>query len=94
MRGCDEKLCFSDRESGNVWKEYVERIMNDENNWDCNVEGDAVEGAVFCVSIEEVLQALDEMKTGKAPEPSEVSRELVPTSGGVVIQVIAEICQS
>ena len=94
MRGCDEKLYLSERESGNVWEEYVERIMNDENNWDCNVEGDAVEGPVFCVSREEVLQALDEMKTGKAPEPSEVSQELVPTSGGVVVQVIAEICQS
>ena len=33
------------------------------------------------------------MKTGKAPEPSEVSLELIVASGGVGIQVIAEICQ-
>ena len=37
------------------------------------MEGDAVQGPVVCVSREEVLQALNEMKTGKAPEPSEVS---------------------
>ena len=37
------------------------------------MEGNAVEGPVFCVSREEVLQALNEMKTGKAPGPSAVS---------------------
>ena len=35
-------------------------------NWDHEVEGDAVEGPVVCVSREEVLQALNETKTGKA----------------------------
>ena len=33
------------------------------------------------------------MKTGKAPGPSEVSLELIAPSGGVGIQVMAEICQ-
>ena len=37
------------------------------------MEGDAVEGPVVCVSREEMLQALSEMKTGKAPGTSEVS---------------------
>ena len=40
----------------------MERIMNDENDLDHNVEGDAVEGPVVSVSREEVLQALNEMK--------------------------------
>ena len=47
--------------------------MNEENDWDRNVEIDAVEGPVVCVSREEVLQALNKMKTGKAPGPSDVS---------------------
>ena len=33
------------------------------------------------------------MKTGKAPGPSDVSLELIGASGGVGIQVMAEICQ-
>ena len=57
------------------------------------MEGDAVEGQVVCVSREEVLQTLNEMKTGKAPGPSEASLELIAASGGVGIQVMAEICQ-
>ena len=68
--------------------------MNEENDWDHNVDGDAVEGPVICVSREEVLQALNEMKTGKTPGSSEVSLELIAASGGVGIQVMAEICQN
>ena len=67
--------------------------MNEENDWDRNVEGDAVEGPVVCVSREEVHQALNEMKTGKAPGPSEISQELMAASGGVGIQIMAERCQ-
>ena len=38
----------------------MERIMNEENDWDHNVEGDAVEGPVVCVSRDKMLQALNE----------------------------------
>ena len=44
--------------------------MNEENYWDYNVEGVAVEGPVVCISREEVLQALNEMKAGKTSGPS------------------------
>ena len=66
MRGSDGKLCFIEKERGKVWKGYMERIMNEKNDWDNNVERDAVEGPVVSVSREKLLQALNEMKTGKA----------------------------
>ena len=72
----------------------MDRIMNEENYWDHNVEGDAVDGPVVCVSREEVLQALNKIKTGKAPRPSQASLELIAASGGVGIQVMAEMYQS
>ena len=84
---------ISVRMRGKVWKDYMERTMNKENDLDDNVEGDAVEAPVDCVSREEVLQSLSEMKTGKAPGPSEVLLELIAASGGVGIQVMSEICQ-
>ena len=37
-------------------------IMNEENDWDHNVEGDAVEDSVVCVSRDDVLQALNEIR--------------------------------
>ena len=90
MRGSYGKMCFSEKEIGKVWKGYMERIMNEENDWDLNVEADAVEGPVVCVG-EQVPQALNEMKTGKAPGPSDASFELIVASAEVEI---AEICQS
>ena len=81
MGGSDEKLCFSEKEWANVWKNYMERIMNEKNDRGCIVEGDA-EGPVVCISRAEVLQALNEMKTGKASGPSEVWLELIVASGG------------
>ena len=39
----------------------MERSMNEENDWDNNVEGDAV-GLVVCVSRDMVPQALNKMK--------------------------------
>ena len=88
MRGC-----FSEKERGKLYKHYVERIMNEENVWDDNVEGDAVEGSVVCVGREEVLQALNEIKTGKVPGPSEISLQFISDSGKVGIQVMTKICQ-
>ena len=40
-----------------------------------------------------MVQALNEMKTGKAAGPSEVSLELIVATGGVGNEVVAEICQ-
>ena len=70
----------------------MERIMNEENHWDHYMEGDTVESPVVCVCRKEVLQALNELKTGKAPGPSEVLLELIAASGRVGIYVMVEIC--
>ena len=61
MRGHGGILYFSEKERGKFWNDYMERFMNEENVWDHNVEG------VVCVNRVEVLQALNEMKTRKAP---------------------------
>ena len=49
MRGSDGKLCFSEKERGKVRKDYMERIMDEVNDWDPSVEGDAVEGPIVYV---------------------------------------------
>ena len=41
MRGCDGKLCFIEKGRGKVCKDYMKRIMNEENDWDYKVEGGA-----------------------------------------------------
>ena len=55
MRGSNGRLNFSEIDRGRVWKEYMERIMNEENEWDQNVQADLVEGPFERVSQEELM---------------------------------------
>ena len=64
MRGREREL-FGEKERGKVWTDYMEGDMNEENDWDNNEEGDAIEGTIDCVSRGEVEQVLNEMKTWK-----------------------------
>ena len=61
MWGSDGKLCLSEKERGNVWKDYKETVMNEANNWDHNVEGGAVESPVGCVSRDDMVYSLREV---------------------------------
>ena len=56
------------------------------------MEGDAVDGPVVCVS-RGGATGIIWSENRKAPGASEVSLELIAASGGVGIQVMAEICQ-
>ena len=81
VRGSDGKLSFSEKDGGRVWKEHMERIMNEENDWDQRTEAEMVEGPVERVSRDEVVEAIRKMKVGKAAGFSEVSVEMISASG-------------
>ena len=38
LRRSDGKLCFNEKEKGKFWMDYMKRFMNEENDWDHNVE--------------------------------------------------------
>ena len=59
------------------WKEYFEKLMNEENNRDPRTEEtEVVNEEVNCVSREEVKNALRRMKKGKAVGPNEFPVEV------------------
>ena len=70
----------------------MQRIINEENDLDHDVEGDVVERQVVCVSREKELHAVNEMKTRKAFGFSIASMELI-AARTVGNQVMTEICQ-
>ena len=40
------------------WKEYMEKLMNEENEWDHKISARVKEGPADCIRIDEVAAAL------------------------------------
>ena len=59
------------------WKEYFEKLINEENDRDPRTEeAEVVNEEVNCVSREEIKNALRMMKKGKAVGPDELPVEV------------------
>ena len=69
------------------------KIMNEENQWDHMVETDVVEEPVEKVARNEIVEAMQKMKSGKATGPSEVSVEMVVASDEIGVKVMMKLCQ-
>ena len=75
--GKDRKLKVTLQEKIKVWKEYEEKQLNEENDWNKITEITKVEGRCEQVSTEDVMEALVLMNTGKAAGPSGLTVELL-----------------
>ena len=93
MRGGDGRLGFIEEDRANIWKEHMGKVMNEENKWGCMVEADLVEGPVEKVVRDEIVEAIQSMKSGKATGTSEVSVEMIVASGEIGVKVMMELCQ-
>ena len=74
------------------WREYMERLLNIENDWDGVLEGDKVEGLCELINEKEVEEAIKVMKAGKAGGPSEVVGEMLKAAGKKGIKRLTELC--
>ena len=74
------------------WREYMERLLNIENNWDGVLEGDKVEGPCELINEKEVEEAIKVMKAGKAGGPPEVVGEMLKAAGKKGIKRLTELC--
>ena len=71
----------------------MEKIVNEENEWDHMVETDVMEGSGEKVTRNEIVDAMQKMKSGKATGPSDVSVEMIVASGEIGVKVMMELCQ-
>ena len=71
----------------------MENVINVENEWDQMVEADMAEGPVEKVNDEEVMEAMNKMKLGKAAGPSEVNMDMIKASGKLGVGVIKKLYQ-
>ena len=61
------------------WKEYMEKLMNEENEWDHKISTEVKEGPADCIRMAEVRAALKEMKRHKAPGSVSYTHLTLPT---------------
>ena len=74
------------------WKEYFEKLMNEENNRDPRTEeAEVVNEEVNCVSKEEVKNALRRMKKDKAAGPDELPVEVWKYMGKMGIKFLTRL---
>ena len=73
-------------------REYMEKLMNVENEWNGQVECDVVEGPGEHITETEVEKEIVEMKSGKAGGPTRLVREIIRAAGHVGVKKMTEIC--
>ena len=87
------RLGFSEEDTPKIWKEHMEKIMNEENEWDQMVKDDVVERLVEKLTRKEIVEAMQKMKSGKATGPSEVCVKMIVASGKIGVEVMMDLCQ-
>ena len=85
-------VCSMENEVGNVvtdddgmkdiWMKYMEKLLNVENDWDCDVDCPEVMGSCCLVAEEEVAATINGLKIEKAAGPTGVVNEMMKASGG------------
>ena len=84
----DGRLGFTEEDRAKIWKEHMEKIMNRER---MGPHGENL-GPVEKVARNEIVEAMQKMKSGKATGPSEESMEMVVASGEIGVKVMMELC--
>jgi len=62
LKGISGKVVVDDKGIKDSWKEHMEKLMNEENEWDHEISAEVKEGPADCISIGEVAAALKKMK--------------------------------
>ena len=85
-------MIVGDKGIKDCWKEYMEKLMNEENEWDHKISSEVKEGAADCIRMDEVRAALKEMKRHKAPGLSALVTEMIQATGDTGTQWILDLC--
>ena len=68
---------MSEEQVSDWWKEYFEKLLNEENEWNDELSAEYVDGPADMISKEEVRQAIQGLKVRKAVGPSGVTAEII-----------------
>jgi len=62
IKGVSGKVIVDDKAIKDSWKEYMEKLMNEENEWDHKISAEVKEGLTDCIRMAEVRAVLKKTK--------------------------------
>jgi len=74
------------------WKEYMEKLLNEENEWDHKISAEVKEGPADCIRMAEVTAVLKKMRRHKATGLSGLVAEMIQATGDIETQRILDLC--
>jgi hypothetical protein len=79
-----------------VWKEYFEKLLNEEFNWNKEEleQGNQISGPSERTTVEEMEVAIKTAKDGKAPGPTGVMVEMLKVANAESIQWMTDLCSA
>ena len=77
-----------------VWRAYMEKLLNEENAWDGDIESAPVQGPGCLLAESEFKEALAKCSPRKAAGPSGIVIEMISASGVVGIKWMTELCNT
>ena len=80
-------MIVDDKGIKDCWKEYMEKLMNEENEWDHKISAEVKEGPADRIRMDEVRAALKKMKKHKAPGLSGLVTEMIQATGDTGTQL-------
>ena len=90
-KGISRKVIVDEKGVKDLWKECMEKLMNEQNEWDHGISVEVKEGPADCISrrISEVVAPLKKIKKHKARAP-----EMIQAIGGIRIrtQWLFDLC--
>ena len=92
MKGDNGELLVSEEQVSGRWREYFEKLLNEENEWNDELSAEYVEGPADMISKEEVRQAIQDLKVRKAAGPSGVTGEMIKAAGEQTVDWLTSIC--
>ena len=59
IKGASRKVIVDDKGIKDCWKQYMEKLMNEENEWDHKISAEVKEEPADCIRMDEVRAALN-----------------------------------
>ena len=91
IKGASGKVIVDDKGNKDSWKEYMEKLMNEENEWDHKISAEVNEGPADCMRIVEVRAVLKKMKRHKAPGLLGLIAEMIQATGDIGTRWISDL---